>query len=138
LPDNTYEGIDAVVDKDLASAVLASDIEAEQLIILTGVSHVSLDFGKPKERTLSVTTQADLIRHLSDGHFPPGSMGPKIRAVIRFLAEGGRKAIISSPYAMAETLALKCGTHIYPSTDDIPPELRDAYVPLQPEGGKCP
>jgi len=129
LPDSTYEGIDAVVDKDLASAVLASDIEAEQLIILTGVSHVSLDFGKPNQRSLSVTTQPDLIRHLSDGHFPPGSMGPKVRAVIRFLAEGGRKAIISSPYAMAETLALKGGTHIYPSADDIPSELRDAYVP---------
>lgn len=123
-PDNTYEGIDAVVDKDLASSVLASDIGADELLILTGVSKVSLDFNKPNQRELSVTTRDALVKHLADGHFPPGSMGPKIRAVIRFLSEGGRKALITSPYELKEALGFKTGTHAYPTVEDVPAKLK--------------
>ncbi len=122
-PDNTYEGMDAVVDKDLASSVLASDIDADELLILTGVPKVYIRFGRPDQKGLFVTTKDELVRHLGDGQFPPGSMGPKIRAVIRFLSEGGRKALITSPYELGPALEFKTGTHVYPKKGDMPEGL---------------
>jgi carbamate kinase len=124
-PDNTYEGIDAVVDKDLASAVLASDIEADELTILTSVERIFLGFGTEKERPLTAATREDLVRFLGEGHFPPGSMGPKVRSIIRFLREGGRKATIGSPYLIPHILEFQSGTHVYPDIADMPDALRE-------------
>jgi carbamate kinase len=127
-PDGTFEGIDAVVDKDLASSILASDINADELLILTGVPRVCLDFNRPTQREIEFTTTKNLVRHLAEGHFPPGSMGPKIRAVIRFLQEGGRKATISSPYDIPGTLTFRTGTHIFPEAEDVPAPYRDRIL----------
>ena len=112
--DGTYEGIDAVVDKDLASSVLASDILADELFILTSVDHVMLDFDTPHPKPLRRVDTETLKGHLADGQFPPGSMGPKIRASIRFIEEGGESVLITSPEKLLEALEGKVGTRIVP------------------------
>ncbi len=112
--DGTYEGVDAVVDKDLASSVLATEIGAEELVILTGVEFVYLNFGKENEKKLREVSLDEIKKYYSDGHFPPGNMGPKIEAVINFLEKGGKKAIISSTEKAYDALMGNTGTHIYP------------------------
>lgn len=118
--DGTLEGIDAVVDKDLASSVLASDIEADELFILTSVETVMLDFLSPNPTPLRTVDTETLKRHLAEGQFPPGSMGPKIRAVIRFIEEGGKSALITSPEKILEAIEGKTGTRILPGKRKIP------------------
>lgn len=108
------EGLDAVIDKDAASAVMGRDIGAEELMILTGVEKVALNFGKPDQRFIDKMSTAEARKYLNDGHFPPGSMGPKIEASIRFLESGGEKVIITSIEKSLEAVKGKAGTVIFP------------------------
>jgi len=110
--DGTFEGVDAVVDKDRASAVLGKDIGAEILVILTTVDKVSLNYKKLDARPLSWITLAEAKRYLAEGHFPSGSMGPKIEAAIQFLESGGKQVIITSLEFVTEALEGKAGTKI--------------------------
>jgi carbamate kinase len=110
--DGTLEGSDSVIDKDRASAILANEIGAQEFIILTEVDHVALNFGKPNERALSRVTIAEAKQYLADGHFPPGSMGPKIEAAIAFIEGGGEKVIITSIDRAPAALDGKAGTII--------------------------
>ncbi len=91
-----YEGIDAVIDKDRAAAVMANDIQAQDLFILTEVDKVSLNFGTPEQKDLDHLTVKQAKKYLKAGHFPPGSMGPKIEAAIQFIEAGGERALIAS------------------------------------------
>ncbi len=106
------EGLDAVVDKDFASALLAHEIGATELVIITSVSHVKVHFGTPQERSLTQVHPGELETYLNDGHFPPGSMGPKIEAAILFINNGGEKVIITSMEGIAGILSgdTKAGT----------------------------
>jgi carbamate kinase len=113
-PDGTYEGLDAVVDKDRASAVLGREIGAQTLIILTAVEEVALNYGKPNQRLLSKMTVSEAKQHYAERHFPPGSMGPKIEAAITFLESGGEQVIITSIDRAAEALDGQAGTVIVP------------------------
>ncbi|MCP3978202.1 MAG: carbamate kinase [bacterium] len=106
-----YEGVEAVVDKDLTSSVLATNIGAELLIILTAVPQVYLHFGKPEQQALSAVTVEEIERFHAEGHFSAGSMGPKIEAVIRFLRNGGRRALITDPESLPHALQGRGGTH---------------------------
>jgi len=90
------EGLDAVIDKDLASAVLGKEIESEILMILTSVEKVALNYGEQNELTLNSMTVSEAVKYLHEGHFPPGSMGPKITAAIQFMQNGGKEVIITS------------------------------------------
>jgi carbamate kinase len=110
--DGRLEGVDAVVDKDLASAVLAEEIEASELYILTAVDKVAVNFGKPNERYLDIMTVKEARQYLAEGQFPKGNMGPKIEAAIKFLEHGGSKVLISSVERMPEAIAGKTGTEI--------------------------
>ena len=94
--NGNYKGFDAVIDKDLASAVLAKDISADELIILTDVDYVYLNFGKKNQRKLNKLTLKEAKYYYQNGEFPDGSMGPKILSAINFLESGGQKVIISS------------------------------------------
>jgi carbamate kinase len=105
-------GLDAVIDKDRASAVLARDIGAELLLILTGVEKVALHFGTRKQKNLNILSLKDAKRYLADGHFPPGSMGPKIEAAIQFLESGGREVIVTSIKKAYQSVKKKAGTRI--------------------------
>lgn len=103
--DGSLTGVDAVIDKDHAAAALATAIGASELYLLTGVDCVLLDFGTPRQRPAHVLTTQEAERHLADGQFPEGSMGPKITAALRFLADGGSRAIITSAAKLAAAAA---------------------------------
>jgi carbamate kinase len=105
-------GVEAVIDKDRAAAVLARQLGARRLVILTAVDRVALDFGKPSERFLSELTTTEARRHLRERQFPPGSMGPKIEAVLDFLESGGEDALITSPQQLTAAFAGESGTRI--------------------------
>jgi carbamate kinase len=111
LPDGQYGGVEAVIDKDLTSAVLATDIGAELLVILTAVPQVYAHFETPEQRALGAVTLEEIEQLHQEGHFPPGSMGPKIEAVIRFLQAGGRRALITNPESLPRAIEGRAGTH---------------------------
>jgi len=106
------EGEDAVIDKDLASAVLGNDIGSEILIILTSVDKVAIDFGRKNEKWLDKMTVSEAKEYLKAGHFPPGSMGPKIQAAVQFIENGGREVIITSFNNAGRALEGSAGTRI--------------------------
>lgn len=112
--DGTLIGIEGVIDKDRASVQLALDAGAERLLILTAVDQVFLDYGQPTAKPVDRLTRAEAERLLAEGQFPPGSMGPKIEGAIRFLKEGGREAVISSPEQAHAALSGAAGTHLVP------------------------
>jgi carbamate kinase len=102
---DVWDGVDAVIDKDCAAAELAHQLEATALVMITGVPAVQLDFGKPTQRRLTWMDSEEAATHLTAGQFPPGSMGPKVSAAVRFVERGsGRVAVISTPELVADTL----------------------------------
>lgn len=105
-------GVEAVVDKDLASACLAKGMRADLLIMLTDVDGAYLDHGTPRERLLREITTDEAERYLEEGHFPPGSMGPKMEAAIDFVRSGGDRALITRPELLHTALSSKAGTQI--------------------------
>jgi len=107
-------GVEAVIDKDLAAQKLATLIGAEALVIITPVEQVALNFGTPKQKNIKRMTMEEARRYLAEGHFPPGSMGPKVEAAIKFLEEGGRRAIITSAQTAHRALRGDGGTEIVP------------------------
>jgi carbamate kinase len=109
--ESGYLGVEAVVDKDLTSAVLGANIGAELLIILTAVPQVYINFGKPDQQPLGAVTIEELERLYAAGQFPPGSMGPKIEAVIHFLRNGGRRAVVTDPENLPMAIEGRAGTH---------------------------
>jgi len=111
LPDGQYAGVEAVIDKDLTSSVLATDVGADLLVILTAVPQVYVDYGRPGQRPLGAVTLDEIERLQAEGHFPPGSMGPKIEAVVRFLRAGGRRALVTNPESLPLAIEGRAGTH---------------------------
>lgn len=112
LREGRYEGVEAVIDKDLASSLLARKLGAERLIIITNVDAVYVDFGKPQARALGMVTLDDIRDLHSQGQFPAGSMGSKIQAAIEFLESGGRSVIITRPGDLLEAVCGERGTTI--------------------------
>lgn len=111
--DGRYVGVEAVVDKDLAAAMLASSIREKLFVMATDVQNVFLDFGRITQRPLLRTTLQEIKKHYSEGQFAPGSMGPKILAAIRFLEGGGEEVIIAATEHLYEALEQGAGTHIF-------------------------
>lgn len=107
-----YRGVEAVIEKDLATETLATALRAERLLILTAVERVAVNFGRPTERGLDRLTAAEARRLLAAGEFPPGSMGPKVEASVRFVEGGGREAIITSLDRVQTAIDGTAGTHI--------------------------
>jgi carbamate kinase len=112
--DNAWRGIEAVIDKDYASAKLASDLDADLFIILTGVHRVAIDFGKPTQRELERMTVAEAEQYMSEGQFPPGSMGPKIDSALQFVRTAKKQVLITDVEVLREALEGKNGTVIVP------------------------
>ena len=110
--NGVYEGIDAVVDKDAASSVLAGELKADLLLILTGVDQVAINFNTPEEQRFERLSLDEARAYLEQGHFPPGSMGPKIKAAIDFIEQGGREVIITSLEKVGTALQGNHGTRI--------------------------
>lgn len=107
-------GCEAVIDKDLASSLLATKLGAEHLVITTGVPQVVLNYEQPGERPIERMTVAEARAYQAQGHFAPGSMGPKIEAAVRFLEGGGRRALITDPASLRAAFEGQAGTWIVP------------------------
>lgn len=112
--DGELSGIEAVIDKDYASSLLAIGIKADLFLISTSVEKVALNFGKPNQKLLDRMTLEEAKKYFEEGHFPPGSMGPKIQAIINFLERGGKEAIITDPENIERALLGETGTRILP------------------------
>ncbi len=112
--NGTLKGVAAVIDKDLASSLLAGEIGAERLVISTAVERVYLNYGQASQQPLGNVSVVEMQEYLTAKQFPSGSMGPKIEAALDFLRQGGREVIITDPDHMADALAGKAGTHVTP------------------------
>jgi carbamate kinase len=108
-----FQGVEAVIDKDLASAKLGEQINADILLIATDVEKIALNYGRVDYKYLDKVSTTEAKDYLRQGHFPPGSMGPKVQAVINFLESGGEQAIITSIEKIKDALKGKAGTHFY-------------------------
>ena len=105
-------GVEAVIDKDRLSSLLAEQLGADTYVILTGVPKVAIDFGKPTQKWVSRMTVSEAKKHMADGQFPAGSMGPKIESAIAFIEGGGHEVLITSPEALGKEPYETVGTRI--------------------------
>lgn len=108
--DGSLRGVEAVIDKDLASSLLARAIEADLFVLATGVERVAIGFNTPRQRWLERMTLAEAREHLAADEFDEGSMGPKIRALIEFLEAGGKQGLITAPASLGRALRGESGT----------------------------
>jgi carbamate kinase len=124
--DGTYVGVEAVIDKDRASSLLATRLNVQQFIISTDVENVCLNYKKPDQLTLRAIASTELKEYLQQGHFQEGSMRPKIESALQFLDQGGQKVIITNPEHILAALDGKAGTIISHSNDghETPPRHR--------------
>ena len=111
-PKGARHGIEAVIDKDLTSALMANVLDIEVMMILTAVPRIAIDFGTPKERHLGEVSLAEMRTYHAEGQFPAGSMGPKVEAAIRFLEGGGKRVIIGDLEEAMLALRGESGTHV--------------------------
>ena len=112
--DGQWRGIEAVIDKDYASALLGANLKADVYIVLTGVPKVALDFGKPTQRFIDRMTAAEAEKYMAEGQFPAGSMGPKIDSAVQFVRSSGHEVLITDVEVLREALEGKNGTVIVP------------------------
>lgn len=110
-----FKGVEAVIDKDRASALLASRLQVEMFIISTDADRVYVNYKKPGQRPLDRATVDEMERYYQEGHFPPGNMGPKVESALRFLRAGGREVIITSYERLFDAVRGQAGTHIVPA-----------------------
>jgi carbamate kinase len=109
LTDGTLRGVEAVIDKDLTAALLATAVGADVLVIATDVEHVAVGWGTPQERALGAVSPDELERYAVQGEFASGSMGPKVEAALRFVRSGGSRAVITDLHRIADALAADSG-----------------------------
>jgi len=107
-----FEGVEAVIDKDYAASLVAREVKADLFIILTDVDRVCLNYGTPDEEPIGVMTVKQAEEHISQGQFPPGSMGPKIKAAIEYIQGGGKEVLITSANHLKASLINRSGTKI--------------------------
>lgn len=115
--DGRFSGVEAVVDKDFASALLASALDVDLLVMTTGVPQVAVDFGTPRQRFLDRLTVTETEALQAQGQFPPGSMGPKVQAALQFVRAGGSEALITSVDRLAEAVGGRSGTRLVPDPE---------------------
>lgn len=112
--DGELVGVDAVIDKDLTSSLMANRLGCDLLVISTAVPYVAINYNKPNQKELKHITVADAKKYIAEGHFAAGSMLPKVLAAIEFLENGGKESIITSPENLREAVLNGLGTHIVP------------------------
>jgi carbamate kinase len=126
--DSALQGVEAVIDKDRASALLAVELGVDLFIISTDTDYVYLNYKRAGQRPLTMVTAAEMEKHLAAGHFPPGNMGPKVESVLRFLESGGKEAVITSFEHLCEAVTGAEGTHV---VRDLPKRERVRDLDLE-------
>jgi carbamate kinase len=111
-PHDSIKGVEAVIDKDYTSSLLASELSADLFVILTNVDAVAINFGKKNQKNLVKVRVKEIRKYYDRGHFPPGSMGPKIRSAIEYIEKGGREVLITSARDLPRALRGQSGTRI--------------------------
>ena len=124
--DGTHRGVEAVIDKDRTSVLLACDLGVEEMLILTGVPCLFANYGKPDQRALSTVSLEEVVAYQREGQFPPGSMGPKIEAAVQFLVRKGGSVLITDAEHLAEAALGRAGTRIVHQKSPEPEILRSA------------
>ena len=122
--EGRLKGVEAVVDKDHTAGLMAAELEADLFVILTGVDQVYLNFGRPDQIRVERLTAAEARRHLQEGQFPPGSMGPKVETAATFVEKTSKEVLITSVERMKEALAGRGGTRVVPDTPRRSPKRR--------------
>jgi carbamate kinase len=129
--DDKLTGVEAVIDKDRASALLAALLGVDLFVISTDTDFVYVDYKKPAQRALREVHTDELQSYLNAGHFPPGNMGPKIESVLRFLKNGGQEAIVTSCDKLLQAVAGQAGTHVLPAEHGMHVDVElDSHVPM--------
>src|SRR5690349_17979574 len=126
----SLHGVEAVIDKDRASALLASQLGVDIFAISTDTDYVYLDYKKPTQHRIEVASAAEMLEHYKAGHFPPGNMGPKVESALRFLEKGGRQVIITSYEHLRDAVNGKAGTRIMASSTDLEGSTKRREVAL--------
>ena len=132
--NGSLQGVEAVIDKDRASALLGSRLGADVFVISTDTDYVYLDYKKPTQRPLLRVGVSELEQYARAGHFPPGNMGPKIESVLSFLSKGGKEAIITSCESLYQSVVGSAGTHVFPDHDRVKIKLNANFE--LPVGGR--
>ena len=132
--DARLEGVEAVIDKDRASALLATRLGVDLFVISTDTDYVYLDYKKPTQRPIHSVIATELEEYAKGGHFPPGNMGPKIESVLRFLSHGGKEAIITSCENLCDSVVGSAGTHMFAGDDHVEINLNANFE--HPVGGR--
>jgi carbamate kinase len=112
--EDGWRSVDAVIDKDRTSALLAASVGVDVLVLVTGVDQVYVGYGTPAQQALGTITANEARTYLAAGEFPAGSMGPKVESALDFLGSGGRAAIITSLSGLGDALTGTAGTHVIP------------------------
>lgn len=131
-----FQGVEAVIDKDRASALLASELGVDIFAISTDTDFVYLDYKRPGQRPIRRATAAEMEAYHRAGHFPPGNMGPKIESALRFLRNGGKEVVITSYEHLEEAVAGAAGTHILPGDEIAGAGLAARERAAAPVGGR--
>ena len=118
--EGVLKGVEAVIDKDRASSLLAAKMKVDLFAISTDTDFVYLNYKKPNQEPIRAATASELKSYYDKGHFPPGNMGPKVESVLRFLESGGREAVITSFEYLAAAVTGDAGTHIFADTAGKP------------------
>ena len=126
----SLHGVEAVIDKDRASALLASQLGVDIFAISTDTDYVYLDYKKPTQHRIEVASAAEMLEHYKAGHFPPGNMGPKVESALRFLEKGGRQVIITSYEHLRDAVNGQAGTRITASSTDLEGSTKRREVAL--------
>jgi carbamate kinase len=108
--DGVYRGVEAVIDKDYTACMLAMRLKIQELLICTAVDQVYLHYGTPEQEALGTVDLVSAKAYLAEGHFPPGSMGPKVEALIQFIEQGGERATLTRLESLSKALIGKAGT----------------------------
>jgi carbamate kinase len=128
--NGSLRGIEAVIDKDRASALLASQLGVDIFAISTDTDYVYLDYKKPTQHRIEVASAAEMLEHYKAGHFPPGNMGPKVESALRFLEKGGGEVIITSYEHLRDAVKGQAGTRIMSSSTDVDGSTKRREVAL--------
>ena len=117
-PEGQLHGVEAVIDKDLGASLLAQRLDADRLLVLTDVERAAINFRKPDQRNLDTVSVSEMRAYIAEGHFAAGSMGPKIRAAVEFVAAGGKQAVITHLQSALAALEGHTGTHVVPDPQE--------------------